>query len=656
MKSKLILLLLMSTGLSLSLAHAEPAKKPKAKPLPKVKAVSKVEVAPINAITTPTYEFKMPERKTVQFKIQRLKSPESTTRGWSTAFSKPKDPNEEKLDVKIVTYPKKPESLALKDGAMIPLSVQEENKGELKPLHILTEQEERMLAAKILANKNKCYISIGLWKSLGRNDEALLCLVHDQYDDVAIMNLNDPKNEDSNTLLSRLSSLQIKRVDENLIKNSESLNAKIMLAYEQGHYQEVVEKTKLLDYTKENYKLFLLKVLSLSSLNKIDAALFEIEEIQKLASENDLTVLNVLKARMLMKMQKPEEAMAVLQQMPKEHPLWLESMQDLGWAQLQGQDFSGAIGNMYSLHTPYFRYVYQPQSYVIRTIGYLNLCQYGDAYRSLSEGEQKAHQWSTAMQKPVNLTPVVKNYIQNQSMAQNWPLPVEVLRELARHRTFINLQKEVNRLVASQGQFKTIEAKLTKLFTETQERASKNQKELKRIIADLKKAKELNRLAEAERLEHLYDFQQESYYARLFEYQLAKNSLNGFKAYLPTVEKNYSDLYAAYEKQIDYVLQKRFHEMQKELALVVDQNELLRYEVFAGSGEDIRYQAAGGEIEGTSGRLPASFKPSKSLQWTFDGEIWEDEIGHYRSSLINNCPKTERAMKAQPQGVEDDKT
>jgi len=55
-----------------------------------------------------------------------------------------------------------------------------------------------------------------------------------------------------------------------------------------------------------------------------------------------------------------------------------------GLTQLASDDFAGAIGNMYSLHSPYFKAVYQPESFVVRTIGYLNICQYGDAYKSLT--------------------------------------------------------------------------------------------------------------------------------------------------------------------------------------------------------------------------------------------------------------------------------
>ena len=34
---------------------------------------------------------------------------------------------------------------------------------------------------------------------------------------------------------------------------------------------------------------------------------------------------------------------------------------------------------------------------------------------------------------------------------------------------------------------------------------------------------------------------------------------------------------------------------------------------------------------------------AKMMNWNFDGEFWEDEIGSYRSSLQNNCPMSHQA-------------
>ena len=95
------------------------------------------------------------------------------------------------------------------------------------------------------------------------------------------------------------------------------------------------------------------------------------------------------------------------------------------------------------------------------------------------------------------------------------------------------------------------------------------------------------------------------------------------------------------KNKIETVLQKRLVTMKNDLIRILDNNELLRYETFAGSGENIRYQAGGGE---QSKRVPASVLPqSKSLNWQFAGEYWEDEIGHYRSTLKNNCPDSKQA-------------
>jgi hypothetical protein len=48
---------------------------------------------------------------------------------------------------------------------------------------------------------------------------------------------------------------------------------------------------------------------------------------------------------------------------------------------------------------------------------------------------------------------------------------------------------------------------------------------------------------------------------------------------------------------------------------------------------------AGGE---TPARNPAEAltpEEKKSYRWKFRGEVWEDEVGHYRSSLTNVCAK-----------------
>ena len=261
---KITLILFLLFGAMTSQAAEKKIKKKMPAP---VKAVKKLEVTPVAEVKAQEHVFNLPQKRKVQFKIQRMKSVDSTPRGWVPAL-------EPTFIPKVVILPQPFISESLKDRLPPPAAVQAENHVAIQEVKILTEKEERMLAAKILEQKNKCYLSIGLWKAMGHDEEALTCLVHDQYDDVAMMNLKNPKTEDSDILLSRLSPLQIKQVDENFIKNSYSLKAQAILAFEKGNYKEVLEKVaKLEPPKKENYKVSVLKVLSLSGMNKNEEAL-----------------------------------------------------------------------------------------------------------------------------------------------------------------------------------------------------------------------------------------------------------------------------------------------------------------------------------------------------------------------------------------------
>ncbi len=102
-------------------------------------------------------------------------------------------------------------------------------------------------------------------------------------------------------------------------------------------------------------------------------------EARKVPNNNIRALVSINLARMNFANKKYDKALERYMQVPKDHALWVQGLIEQGWTQLALEDYSGAIGNMYSLHSPYFKAVYQPESFVVRTIGYLNICQYGDA-------------------------------------------------------------------------------------------------------------------------------------------------------------------------------------------------------------------------------------------------------------------------------------
>lgn len=348
----------------------------------------------------------------------------------------------------------------------------------------------------------------------------------------------------------------------------------------------------------------------------------------------------------------------------KDHPLWLQSLTELGWSQLMSGDYEGAIGNMYSIQSPFFSAVYKPESYVIRTIGYLNLCQYGDAYRTLSVLEQQYRPSLDRMEaftKDANRShyDTVRTYLVAAKAAQKEKdlpkevngLPSMVIREMARHRDFTNHQKALNRQLDERLVYNRLDAEVEKSLKRAQWLVNNSRKTAETLrkniqLAAKKPAMEQNRKDWSVALERELD-ELNGHFFQVDLFGEAKASLSEYRG---DVVAGADKRLASLRDRLEKTLRSRLSRMKTELARMLENNELLRYEVFSGSGENIRYQVAGGE---KGNRVPASILPkSKSLHWDFDGEYWEDEIGHYRSSLKNNCPDSHSDQASLGGGVQ----
>jgi hypothetical protein len=341
----------------------------------------------------------------------------------------------------------------------------------------------------------------------------------------------------------------------------------------------------------------------------------------------------------------------------KDHPLWLQSLTEMGWVQLMTGDHEGAIGNMYSIQSPFFASVYKPESYVIRSIGYLNLCQYGDAYKMLSILEHeyrpalsKMERYITSAKQKPTYYQTVRNFLSAPKEAKEVDgLPVQVIRDMARHRDFTNLQKALNRQLDERAFYDKLEDDIEKSLKRAQwlvNNSRKRSEELRNKIASIRTKPDL----ESNRGQWNASLEKElgdlnDYFFQVDLFTEAKATMVDYKRdVIGGADKRLADM----RSKMEVILANRLLKMKVDLARYLDNNELLRYEVFAGSGENIRYQVAGGE---TANRIPASVIPkSKSLQWSFDGEYWQDEIGHYRSSLKNNCPENVNLQHASLEG------
>lgn len=313
----------------------------------------------------------------------------------------------------------------------------------------------------------------------------------------------------------------------------------------------------------------------------------------------------------------------------KNSPHWLQAMVETAWTQILAQDYEGAAGNMFSLHTDFFKNAFAPESYIVRTVGYLNLCQYGDSMHVLQEMQKRLMplqknltEYAAKNKSSSAYYDTVKNWAANPKQREVDGLPRPFIIEIARHPSFISTQKEINSLDDE-----------TKIFNEISLKLAQMEKDL-RIEQTKLTQKKFN--SEAEREAALEPVKIQAYIA-----QKARNSIKGLRtAALERIDKEKKALQVVASQ----FLKDRFQLHAKAVEKVIEQNDLLAYEIYSGAGEHIRYQMAGGEANSEE-RAQLKAEKGKSFNWKFKGEIWEDEIGHYRSSLKNVCPSDSVAQK-----------
>lgn len=345
--------------------------------------------------------------------------------------------------------------------------------------------------------------------------------------------------------------------------------------------------------------------------------------------------------------------------MGKDHPLWVDGLMEQGWAQLLMSDYVGAVGNMYSIHGPFFKMVYKPESYVIRGVGYLNLCQYADSFKSVSHLE---NEYSKVLARVEDYRKshlavgghyqTIRTYLKGSSNVSVDGLPYHLIREIARHHDFIKTQSAINHLEDENEQISHIEMMYLKTLSDISLKIKKNllsQIDLEKTLSVAKKQKSseenislLESKIQSLKVKHEgLEFQQKLY-------QSGKKSFDQF------CKKSKKDVFEDKEilfSKADKILSQRLNLLKERLTKIIDNNELVKYEIFSGSGENLRYQVAGGAPKDPD-RTTASIddKSEKNMNWGFEGEYWEDEIGHYRSSLKNNCSDEQTKILSKSKG------
>ncbi|MBO9665539.1 MAG: hypothetical protein J7501_01835 [Bdellovibrio sp.] len=372
---------------------------------------------------------------------------------------------------------------------------------------------------------------------------------------------------------------------------------------------------------------------------KVEDSVIALETLLKVTDGDKKSQLRAVGALTMARIQFQKsmykEAFQSYLKVDKSSPLWLQAMVESAWTQILSEDFEGAAGNMFSLHTDFFKNAFAPESFTVRTVGYLNLCQYGDGVQVLNEMREKYAPWKKKLTEyqathktPVSYYDTVKSWARNSDLKEVDGLPRSFIVELARHPGFTSVQKQINNYEDEITRFNKISLTLINIEKDLLAKQTEANKQLVAAKKKLGTASTSSAVQDADK--KLLSYRIQYHIANKARTSIKNLRTNG----IARIEKEKDEL----RQQAGKALESNYKNMVASLNRVLDQNDVLQYELYSGAGEHIRYQMAGGDVNQKE-RPELKVEKEKSLNWKFKGEIWEDEVGHYRSSLKNVCPQ-----------------
>jgi hypothetical protein len=82
-------------------------------------------------------------------------------------------------------------------------------------------------------------------------------------------------------------------------------------------------------------------------------------------------------------------ATALYEKVSRGAPEWLDALFEASWAHFRKGEDEKSLGNLLTLHAPFFQGRFFPESFVLKALVLYENCRYGDARRALQEFEQR---------------------------------------------------------------------------------------------------------------------------------------------------------------------------------------------------------------------------------------------------------------------------
>lgn len=134
-------------------------------------------------------------------------------------------------------------------------------------------------------------------------------------------------------------------------------------------------------FSKAQYYLGVMNVLS----GNLNSAVNAFEKALNASPDDDFSEMTVMAlARAYYEQSHVKKALSYYSRIPRHSDLWLESLFEGAWSFFLIQKHNNTLGNIHTIHSPFFRQRFFPETYILQAITFLKLCEFDRVKMSLA--------------------------------------------------------------------------------------------------------------------------------------------------------------------------------------------------------------------------------------------------------------------------------
>ncbi len=117
------------------------------------------------------------------------------------------------------------------------------------------------------------------------------------------------------------------------------------------------------------------------AINHFERVISSVSRSSRWRELREAAVMNI--ARVHYETRRYRQAIRFYRQIPRDSDSWLDALWEASWAFFIMQNHNATLGNIHTIHSPFFLDRFYPESFILQAITFLRLCRYDEVKKSL---------------------------------------------------------------------------------------------------------------------------------------------------------------------------------------------------------------------------------------------------------------------------------